>query len=131
MSMSVRSSTILAIKRTKPNELFWCCPGGGIDSGETHEEALTRECHEELGIEIKVNKLFAKVVSQKLETKGQMEYFYLCEIISGELGAGKGPEYQKDSGYVGVYNLEWLDLKTLKKLDFRPREVAEMLISRL
>jgi hypothetical protein len=61
--------------------------------------------------------------SQKAETKGQMEYFYLAEIVGGELGSGDGPEFQKDSGYIGAYKIEWTDVDKLDSIDFRPKEI--------
>lgn len=30
----------------------WAIPGGGIDAGETKEDAMTREVHEETGIDV-------------------------------------------------------------------------------
>jgi len=127
----IQDNRILTIKRTKPEELFWCCPGGEVEVGESKEIALKREIKEELGVEIKILKLLTELASQKPETKGQLEYFYLCEIVGGDLGSGTGPEYQKDSGYVGRYELEWLSIIDLPDFDFRPRQVGEMLISML
>lgn len=40
---------------------LWEFPGGKPETGESAEEALKRECREELGIEIKVGRLFAAV----------------------------------------------------------------------
>ncbi|MDQ0914755.1 NUDIX hydrolase [Paenibacillus sp. V4I5] len=42
---------VLILKRTYGN-MGWSLPGGGVDPGETIHQALLRECHEELGIEV-------------------------------------------------------------------------------
>ena len=44
----------------KPNPLRWEFVGGKAEKGETLEEALKRECREELDVEIKVNDIFAE-----------------------------------------------------------------------
>ena len=47
---------LLAARRLEPPELAggWELPGGKVDPGETDEEALVRECREELGILIRL-----------------------------------------------------------------------------
>ncbi len=47
---------LLAARRLEPPELAggWELPGGKVDPGETDEQALLRECHEELGVLIRL-----------------------------------------------------------------------------
>ncbi len=49
-----RKGRVLVIRRGAMVEapLKWCFPGGGIESGESQEEALVREFQEELGIAV-------------------------------------------------------------------------------
>jgi len=123
----IKNNKVLTIKRTKPDTTFWVFPGGGVEEGETNEKALIRECKEELGVDILVKNLFLEMDSEKPETSGQREYFYLCEIKGGKLGSGDGPEFQKDSSYVGKYNIEWIDTCNLKNVDLRPTEVKDLI----
>ena len=48
----------------KARALLWEFVGGKVELGETHEEALIRECEEELGIKVFVEDVFMDVVHE-------------------------------------------------------------------
>lgn len=48
----------------KARGLLWEFVGGKIEKGETAEQALTRECREELGITVSANEIFMEVVHE-------------------------------------------------------------------
>ena len=52
----VRDGKVLACRRTSPEHLagLWEFPGGKVEPGESDEQALVRELHEELGVEADV-----------------------------------------------------------------------------
>lgn len=52
----IRARRLLAAQRAAPPELagWWELPGGKVDPGETDQEALVRECLEELGIRVRL-----------------------------------------------------------------------------
>ena len=41
---------ILLVRFEFPEAGFWATPGGGVDQGETHEQAIVRELAEEVGL---------------------------------------------------------------------------------
>lgn len=47
--------------KNKSRALLWEFVGGKVESGESREDALKRECREELDVDITVGKLFVRV----------------------------------------------------------------------
>jgi ADP-ribose pyrophosphatase YjhB (NUDIX family) len=45
------SDRILLVRFQFPARTVWATPGGGVDAGETHEQAIVRELAEEAGLE--------------------------------------------------------------------------------
>jgi len=71
--VALNGSKILAIK----NERGWEIPGGHIEPGETHEEALIREVREEAGASFSDAKLLAIVESDNQDKyKDTVMLFY-------------------------------------------------------
>ena len=55
-----RGDRFLACQRPahKARGLLWEFVGGKVEPGETKEEALVRECREELGVTVRVGEVF-------------------------------------------------------------------------
>ncbi|RAT08128.1 DNA mismatch repair protein MutT [Bacillus cereus] len=117
----VQEGKIALIKRIREEETYYVFPGGGIEEGETPEEATRREIFEELGVHIKVEHLIAKV-----EYKG-MEYYFNADIVGGVFGSGKAEEFEmKDRG---IYIPLWLPIYELEKVNIKPYEVVESIFN--
>src|SRR5436305_14023154 len=63
---------------------WWNLPGGGMEVGETVEEALRREVREETGLEVQVEHLVG-VYSKPL--KQEVVLALRCRIVGGELSS--------------------------------------------
>lgn len=68
---------------TKHN--YYKLPGGGIEEGETIEEALRREIREESGVEIKIGAEIGMVIEYRNDFDAlQISYAYLADVSGGD-----------------------------------------------
>lgn len=75
----------------KARPLLWEFPGGKVEPGETHAQALLRECQEELGITIRVGRLYTQVEHAYPDITVNL-FVYLATLSGGEPRALEGQE---------------------------------------
>ena len=68
----------------KARGLLWEYVGGKVEAGETKQEALIRECKEELDVTISVGDIFMDVVHEYPDVTVHLTLFH-ARIVSGEI----------------------------------------------
>ncbi len=91
--------------RDKHMGLKWEFPGGKVEANETLQEALTREIHEELNIDINIYEKLAEERYKDSEINIVLHYF-LCSIKDGIINLN---EHEA---------MEWVDKTDFDKYDF-------------
>lgn len=94
-------------------------PGGGIDLGETLDEAFEREVWEETGLHVKRGELLASEDDFYMRGKDfpchSILLYYTCKEISGEVSSKNFSEEEK--GY--AKKAEWISIANIPKLKIR------------
>ena len=88
---------------------WWEFPGGKIEAGETPEEALVREIHEELDTEIRVGELIDTIEYDYPTFHLSMDCFW-AEVIAGRLVLKEAEDAR------------WLTKETLESVQWLPAD---------
>jgi 8-oxo-dGTP diphosphatase len=101
---------LLAAQRTEPPELAggWEFPGGKVEPGETEQDALVRECREELGVDVVVGR---RVGEDCPLHNGMVMRVWTAAIVGGE------PEAREHAA------LRWLSAAELFDTPWLPADI--------
>jgi 8-oxo-dGTP diphosphatase len=100
-----RDDKILILKRAG-GELSgaWYLPGGGVDAGETPEDAARRELHEEAGIEVSGRLTLISAVPMHDYGRDSVQLVYAADCPHGEVVVS-----HEHSGFRWIDPLEYRD----------------------
>jgi 8-oxo-dGTP pyrophosphatase MutT (NUDIX family) len=129
----IEDEKVLLMHRFKNGKEYWVFPGGGVDdTDKSLEDGLRRECLEELGVVTEVGDFLMEKFYVLDNLQGQIQYFYNCKIISGEVGTGTGPEWEnRDVEKYGTYEVVWMPASELKNKTVYPFEVRDKIFNKL
>ncbi len=122
--IAVHQNSVLLVRHKglgESNEL-WSFPGGGVEFGESLENALEREFLEETGLEVSAGKqMFVyEFIKKPLHA---VEIYFRVEIKGGSLATGKDPELPDESQY-----LQEVKFVTFDKIRLMENEVKHEIL---
>ena len=94
----------------KARGLLWEFVGGKVEKGETKEEALVRECREELGVVLSVGDVFMEVVHEYPDLTVRLTLLH-ASIVQGE------PQKLEHN------DIRWITPQEIPNYDFCPADV--------
>ena len=100
--------------KARPN--LWEFVGGKVEHGETHHQALIRECQEEIGITVRVEDPYMDVCHDYPDIRVHL-FLYRAEIVGGIL---EKREHQ---------DIRWITAEEILQYDFCPADTE--ILSRL
>lgn len=124
----IENDKVALIERHRAGLDYYVFPGGGVDEGETPEQAAVREAFEELGVEVAVKQEAAIV-----HFNYSMQVYFLVESVGGEFGSGAGEEFtdsDPDDPVQGIYIPIWMPIEELPRHEkVFPEGVAKLVLN--
>lgn len=111
----VRDDRALLVRQAKADTTYWLLPGGGVDRGESLQEALVREFREECSLEVEVDRRILAVVESISPDRGATRH--LIQMILPVRGQTPTAPASADPA---VLEVAWFGVKDLDQLRLHP-----------
>ena len=124
----IREGKILLTVNCDGAKTFYLLPGGGQEPGETMEQALKRECLEEIGSHVEMGEMLwvreffgSRYEWEVFHSLHQVEFMFACDLVPGA---------QPHVGTVGdtwQTGVEWVPMERLNEIEFYPKALKPLL----
>lgn len=125
VAIIIDKDNILLIWRVRHGQEYYVLPGGGVEDGESVEEAVIREVKEETSLDVAIDRL----IYHHHYLHHSNQYFYLCHYKGGEPALGECNEKEEmQKGKDDFYKPIWVKIADLAHMLVYPLEIRDWLL---
>ena len=122
----IKDGKLLVTKRNKFGTVYYILIGGGVDLGESLEQALYRELEEESGIQVANPRL---VFTENSGDLYGLQHIFLCDYVGGEpVLHPESAEAMISALGKNTYEPMWLPLEELATVPFRTERLRRAIL---
>lgn len=126
----IEDNKLLLMHRNKEGSEYWTLVGGGVNEGETNEEALVREVMEETGLKVTKAQL---VFIEGHPAPYKDQYIFLCEVAPHDavgLQATSEESFMNKLG-TNMHMPTWAYTNAFPRVPFRTSKLQNVIVEAL